>query len=65
MKNNGINFGQYEIMDRTSCIVNEIADNIGNHPALTKKQNKKLEKALSLLNEVYQIAGDKFYTSVD
>ena len=51
------NFGQYEIMDRTFIVLESIDSNILNHPELTKKQSKKVKKAIALLADVYQIAG--------
>jgi len=44
-------------MDRTHCIINQIADNLYVHPELTAKQANKIKKALKHLNDVYQIAG--------
>lgn len=52
------NFNQYEIMDRTHIILESIDDNILNHIGITKKQSKKVKKAMSLLEDVYQIAGN-------
>lgn len=51
------NLGQYEILDRTYIILESIDINILNHPEITKKQSKKVKKAMSLLADVYQIAG--------
>lgn len=63
MKN--VNFGQYEIMDRVSCITSMLDDNVYNHFALTRKQKKKVSKALELLMDVYQSSGEIFYNSID
>lgn len=51
------NYGQYEILDRMYIILESIDSNILNHPEITKKQSKKVKKAMSLLSDVYQIAG--------
>ncbi len=59
-KNKNINQGHYlELMDRIYIIQDGIDVNITRHPAMTKKQAKKLSKVQELLGEVYQWAGKK------
>lgn len=58
---NDMNLGQYEIMDRLSCLINQIEDNIHQHSQITKKQRKKVSKAIRLLSDVYQLAGQETY----
>lgn len=55
MKNSKL--GQYEIMDRIYIILESIDSNILNHSEIIKKQTKKVSAAMSLLSDVYQIAG--------
>ena len=50
-------YGQYEILDRTSIIITQLDENILRHQSLTKKQAKKVAKAIGLLSDVYQLAG--------
>jgi hypothetical protein len=54
-------FDQFEIMDRTHCIMNQIDDNVYKHKGLTEKQAKKLDKAIRLLTEVYELAAKKVF----
>jgi len=61
MKKNETDFGQYEIMDRTYCIIEQIEIQIMQHNGLTINQQKKLIKALNLLDDVYQSAGKKAF----
>ena len=52
--------GHYiELMDRVYVIQCNIEDHLFKHCAMTKKQQKRLDKAQELLNGVYQWAGKK------
>ena len=55
------NLYQYEILDRVDSVRIMIDALLVNHPAITKKQLKKVNKALTLLCNVYQSAGQKYY----
>ena len=52
-----INLGQFEILDRTNLILNIMQDALYDSEFITKKQKKKVNKAMELLAEVYQLAG--------
>ena len=52
-----MNYNQHEILDRTDLILDLIQTKLYEHPALTKKQAKKVDKAMKLLCDVYQLAG--------
>lgn len=52
-----INLGQFEILDRTDLILDLMQTKLYEHNSLTKKQTKKVDKAMKLLCEVYQLAG--------
>lgn len=52
-----MNLYQYEILDRTHVIIENIDSHLIQNHGITKKQLKKLNKAMDLLLEVYQIAG--------
>ena len=52
-----MNYSQHEILDRTDLILDLIQTKLYEHPALTKKQTKKVDKAIRLLGDVYQLAG--------
>jgi len=52
-----MNYNQHEILDRTDLILDLIQTKLHEHPALTKKQTKKVDKAMKLLCDVYQLAG--------
>lgn len=52
-------FHYHELMDRCHVIENAIQENLCEHPAITDKQRRKLEKAQMLIGEVYQWAGRK------
>ena len=52
-----MNYNQHEILDRTDLILDLIQTKLYEHPALTKKQAKKVDKAIRLLGDVYQLAG--------
>lgn len=54
---NDINLGQFEILDRTDLILDLMQTKLYEHKSLTKKQTKKVDKAMELLGEVYQLAG--------
>jgi hypothetical protein len=57
-----INIGHYfELMDRCHCMSGNLYDNIATHPALDKENLDKVDKAIDLLQEVYQWAGKKHY----
>lgn len=52
-----MNYNQHEILDRADLILDLIQTKLYEHPALTKKQTKKVDKAIRLLSDVYQLAG--------
>lgn len=57
-----LNKGHYhELADRLHVSQNNLEDNIGNHPVMTKKKKwkKKFNKAQAILGELYQKAGAK------
>lgn len=54
---NDVNLGQFEILDRTDLILYLMQTKLYEHKSLTKKQTKKVDKAMELLGEVYQLAG--------
>ena len=49
----------YEILDRCHVINSLIRDHLITHPAITKKMQRKLDKATALIFDVYQWAGSK------
>lgn len=49
----------FEIMDRTWMVMEHLSNAVLEHPKLTKKNKKKLDKAYQLLFDVYQDAGCK------
>lgn len=51
--------GQYEIMDRSFNLAESLANQILEHPDLTKDQKTKLQLAHNLLMDVYQLAGNE------
>lgn len=55
------NYSQHEILDRTDLILDLIQTKLYEHPALTKKQTKKVNKSMDLLCEVYQLAGNEVF----
>lgn len=55
------NLGQFEILDRTHVIMENISLNLYEHHSITKKQKRKVGKALGLLMDVYQSAGMKVH----
>ena len=54
-----MNYNQHEILDRTDLILDLIQTKLYEHQALTKKQSKRVNKAMKLLCEVYQLAGEE------
>jgi hypothetical protein len=56
---NVMNLYCYEIMDRSVIIMNNIEEYLINNPGIGKRQQKKLEKAIALIGEVYQWSGDE------
>ena len=61
LENNKMNYSQHEILDRTDLILDLIQIKLYAHPELTKKQAKKVNKAMDLLSEVYQLAGNEVF----
>jgi hypothetical protein len=64
MKKNIINKGHYlELMDRIHIVACTIDDHILNHPLAENESDiqNKLDEALSLLLDAYQLVGNKEY----
>jgi hypothetical protein len=64
-RKNSINSGHYlELMDRIHIVCCTIDDHILNHPLSENEPDiqSKLDEALSLLLETYQIVGNKEYS---
>ena len=62
VKKNKINAGHYlELMDRIHIVCCTIDDHILNHPLSENEKDiqKKLDEALELLLEAYQLVGNK------
>lgn len=58
--NDEINNGHYfEVMDRAHILMSHIENDLVDHPAITAKQRKRLEKAQDEIMKVYQWAGRK------
>ena len=51
----------FEAMDRTSVQMNQLSDVLCNHRGLNDEQAKKAAQAFSLLFEIYQTAGERFF----
>lgn len=58
-KANKVSLYHYEILDRCHVINELIHESLITHPAMTKTQRRKLEKAQGWIGEVYQWAGSK------
>ena len=56
-----MNYNQHEILDRTDLILDLIQTKLYEHPALTKKQKKKVNNSMELLSDVYQLAGNEVF----
>jgi hypothetical protein len=51
----------FEALDRVSIQMNQLSDALCDHQGLNDEQAKMASQAFSLLFEVYQIAGDRFF----
>lgn len=50
-------FNQWEILDRSSNLVDFIELQLLDHMGITKSQNKKVKKIMDLMYAIYQEAG--------
>jgi len=51
----------FEAMDRSSCLMRQVEDSLHNHPGLNEDQARKASQAFSLLFDIYQVAGARFF----
>ena len=53
----------FEVMDRSSVVMDHFATHVCDHPAVTqdKKLEKACEKVIDDLNKVYQLSAQLFY----
>jgi len=51
----------FEAMDRVSTLSNQLHDSLCNHRGLNDEQARKASQAFSLLFEIYQSAGERFF----
>lgn len=59
MKDKLDKFHYHEVLDRTHMIRNIIDNELYNHPAISKKMKKHIDKVQILLGKVYQLAGSR------
>ena len=55
----------FEAMDRASVQMNQLNDSLCNHPGLNDEQARKASQAFSLLFDIYQIAGQRFFDATE
>jgi hypothetical protein len=55
----------FEAMDRVSVQMNQLSDSLNNHPGFNEDQAKKASQAFSLLFDIYQIAGKRFFEATE
>lgn len=51
----------FEAMDRASVQMNQLHDSLCNHRGLNDEQARKASQAFSLLFDIYQTAGARFF----
>lgn len=51
----------FEAMDRVSTQMNQLHDSLCNHQGLNDEQARKASQAFSLLFDIYQTAGARFF----
>ena len=51
----------FEAMDRASVQMNQLHDSLFNHSGLNDEQARKASQAFSLLFDIYQTAGARFF----
>jgi hypothetical protein len=51
----------FEVMDRSSTIVRQFEDALNNHVGFNDDQARKAYQAFSLLFDIYQSAGARFF----
>ena len=51
----------FEAMDRTSVQMNQLHDSLCNHPGFNEEQARMASQAFSLLFDLYQSAGARFF----
>lgn len=55
----------YESMDRSSVQMNQLHDALVDLPGFDEDQAEKAQKAFTLLFEIYQAAGAKFFAATE
>lgn len=55
----------FEAMDRASVQMNQLHDALCNHRGLNEDQARKASQAFSLLFDIYQIAGSRFFQATE
>jgi hypothetical protein len=51
----------FEVMDRTSVLMNQVSETLNNHPGFDEEQAKMAYQAFKILFDLYQTAGAKFF----